>query len=53
MAHLPDLVVDYPNAKLYAYEIIGKAQEFNIFSKEDAEKYKSHIEKIDSWFIFN
>jgi hypothetical protein len=40
MANLPDLIVDYPNAKLYANEMIDKALSYKIFSQQDAEKYK-------------
>lgn len=31
VAHLPDLIIDYPNAKQYARELIGMAQELQIF----------------------
>jgi uncharacterized protein (UPF0128 family) len=48
VANLPDLIVDYPNAKLYAHEIIDKGLDYKIFTLEDAEKYKLHIEQIDS-----
>ena len=40
VANLPDLIVDYPNAKLYANEIIDKGLDYKIFTLEDAEKYK-------------
>ena len=40
MANLPDLIVDYPNAKLYANEIIDKALAYKILTQVDAEKYK-------------
>ena len=40
VANLPDLIVDYPNAKLYANEIINKGQTYKIFTDAEAEKYK-------------
>ena len=40
VANLPDLIVDYPNAKLYANEMINKVLSYKIFSEADAEKYK-------------
>ena len=48
MAHLPDLIIDYPNAKLYANEIINKSVDYNIMGQEEAEKYIKHIENLDS-----
>jgi hypothetical protein len=40
VANLPDLIVDYPNAKLYATEIINKGLIHNIFAQKEADKYK-------------
>lgn len=40
VANLPDLIVDYPNAKLYANEIINKGLSYKILTDEEAEKYK-------------
>ena len=47
-ANLPDLIIDYPKAKLYANEILQKAVDFKIVSKEDAGKYTDHIENLES-----
>jgi len=32
VANLPDLIIDYPNAKLYANEIINKSVSYNLMS---------------------
>ena len=40
VANLPDLIVDYPNAKLYANEIINKGLSYKVLTDEEAEKYK-------------
>ena len=43
VAYLPDLIIDYPNAGIYASEIMDKAVEYQIMSGAEAEKYKLHI----------
>ena len=47
VAPLPDLIIDYPNAKLYAKEMIYKSRDYNIIGQEEAEKYIKHIENLD------
>jgi len=37
---LPDLIIDYPNAKLYAAEIFSLAVKHSILTTEEEEKYK-------------
>ena len=51
VANLPDLIIDYPNAKLYASEIISKSVSYNLMTQEDADKYIKHIDNLDSWLI--
>ena len=51
VANLPDLIIDYPNAKLYASEIISKSVKYNLMTQEAADKYIKHIDNLDSWFI--
>jgi len=49
VAHLPDLIIDYPNAKQYARELIGQAQELGIFINDEIkEKYLRHIDNLES-----
>lgn len=49
IAHLPDLIIDYPNAKQYARELIGQGQELGIFINEETkEKYLKHIDNLES-----
>ena len=49
IAHLPDLIIDYPHAKLYARELIGEAQKLGIFINEETkEKYLKHIDNLES-----
>jgi hypothetical protein len=44
---MPDLIIDYPNSKLYIQEIFKKSVECGIMQKETAENYEKHIESLD------
>ena len=48
VAHLPDLIIDYPNARQYAIEIVTRAVKHEVVEQEQADKYIKHIENIDS-----
>lgn len=47
MACLPDLIIDYPNAKNYASEIFAMAVKHEVMTEEDQEKYNTHIENLE------
>ena len=47
VAHLPDLIIDYPNAKSYALDLVKMSATYKIIAEEDAEKYLKHIESLD------
>ena len=47
MACLPDLIIDYPNAKIYANEIFTLAVKHNVMTAEQEENYKKHIENLE------
>lgn len=49
VAHLPDLIIDYPNARQYAIEIVSRAVKHEVLDKLHGDKYIKHIENIDSW----
>lgn len=49
VAHLPDLIIDYPNARQYAIEIVTRAVKHEVMQQEQADKYIKHIENIDGW----
>lgn len=53
MAYLPDLIIDYPNARQYAKEILTRAVKHNIMEQQQANKYVKHIDNIDMWRITN
>ena len=46
VGHLPDLTIDYPNAKTYAIEMIQKAKDLEVIDKDSAALYVSHIDGI-------
>lgn len=48
IAHLPDLIIDYPNARQYAIQIVQRAVKHKAMEEEQADKYTKHIENIDS-----
>ena len=49
VANLPDLIIDYPNAKQYARELIEEGQQLRIFINEETkEKYLRHIDNLEN-----
>ena len=48
VANLPDLIIDYPNAKLYANEMIEKSFSYKVMTKAEKDKYLAHIQNLDS-----
>ena len=49
VANLPDLIIDYPNAKQYARELIEEGQQLGIFINEETkEKYLRHIDNLEN-----
>jgi len=47
VACLPDLIIDYPNAKIYANEIFTLAVKHEVMTNEEEEKYKKHIQNLE------
>ena len=49
VANLPDLIIDYPNAKQYARELIEEGQQLVIFINEETkEMYLRHIDNLEN-----
>jgi hypothetical protein len=48
VANLPDLIIDYPNARGYAKEMIEKSLSYKLMSEDESIKYVSHIENLES-----
>jgi hypothetical protein len=44
---LPDLIIDYPNAKNYASEIFAMAVKHDIMNADEEEKYKKHTDNLE------
>lgn len=49
VANLPDLIVDYPNARLYANEIFTEAVKHDIMTGEEQEKYAKHVQNMEGF----
>lgn len=49
VACLPDLIIDYPNAKNYANEIFADAVKHGIMTEEEEGKYKTHIDNLEAY----
>lgn len=47
VAYLPDLIIDYPNAKNYANEIFELSVKHGILTPEEEAKYKNHTENLE------
>ena len=47
VANLPDLTIDYPNARAYATEMLQKAKEYKVIDADSAALYVSHIENMN------
>lgn len=49
VANLPDLIVDYPNARLYANEIFTEAVKRGVMTAEEQEKYTKHVQNMEGF----
>ncbi len=41
-----DSVIDYPHAKIYAFEMFDRLKELDIISENKLAKYKRHVENL-------
>ena len=48
LANFIDAVIDYPNAKEYAFIMFEKLGELGILTSEMIGKYKKHVENLAS-----
>ena len=47
VANLPDLTIDYPNARAYGIEMLHKAKELKVIDADSAALYVSHVENMN------
>jgi hypothetical protein len=43
MVNFSDMIIDYPNAKDYAFGLFDKLNELNLLTGEELTKYKQHV----------
>jgi len=48
LANYIDTVIDYPNAKIYAFMLLDKLVELKIVAPDMIDKYKKHVENLQS-----
>jgi hypothetical protein len=47
VACLPDLIIDYPNAKTYSCEIFQMAVSYGVMTTDEEVKYNKHIQNLE------
>jgi hypothetical protein len=48
MTNFVDLLIDYPNTKVYASDMFDKLLEMNVMTKDQNQLYKQHIENLEN-----
>jgi len=55
LANFVDMLIDYPNSKLYAFDLFDKLVEMEVMAQEQCVRYKQHLTNIEemeySWFV--
>lgn len=53
LANFADLMIDYPNSKEYAFNMFSKMKELGLFSQDQLELYKQHLDNLENMdFVF-
>ena len=47
MARFVDTIIDYPNSKLYATELVERMEQTSVLTAEQATNYRLHIAHIE------
>lgn len=48
LANFVDMLIDYPNSKLYAFQMFDKLAEMGVMSADQNSKYKQHCENLEN-----
>lgn len=48
LANFIDTLIDYPNAKDYAFIVLDKLGDLKILAPDMIDKYKKHVENLQS-----
>jgi hypothetical protein len=46
LSHFLDMLIDYPNSKDYATDMLEKLLKEELFNQEQIDLYKKHIENL-------
>lgn len=49
MSNFVDMLIDYPNSKVYASDMFDKLLEMGVMTKDQNQLYKQHIQNLDNW----
>ena len=49
MTNFVDMLIDYPNSKVYASDMFDKLLEMGVMTKDQNQLYKQHIQNLDNW----
>lgn len=56
LANFVDMLIDYPNSKLYAFQMFDKLTEMGVMTADQNNKYKQHCEDLENmeylWPVF-
>lgn len=48
LANFVDMLIDYPNSKIYAFDLFDKLVEMEVMEKDQCVLYKKHLENIQA-----
>ena len=47
LANFADMLIDYPNSKLYAFQLLDRLTEMGVMDLDRASKYKQHCKDLE------
>ena len=47
LANFVDMLIDYPNSKIYAFDLFDKLVEMEVMAQEQCARYKQHLNNIE------
>ncbi len=47
MANFLDTIIDYPNSKIYAEQLITRMQEISVLTPQQVKNYSMHMEHVE------
>ncbi len=47
LANFVDMLIDYPNSKIYAFDLFDKLVAIDVMTAEQCARYKQHLQNIE------